>query len=159
MPMIDLTVQNGTLTQSQQERLHDTLIKLIIKYERGDQPLPGYEYASRMFLHFAESVSIAGRIQPPTVSQLIKCIISTPKGSLNAERKADCGQEVVDAILDITGRGDRDDDHERIWVIWNDVPDSDWRVGNHVVTLRALAKRFKVNPDSDRYKELVFEAR
>lgn len=159
MPMIDLTVRKETLSKEQQAQLHERLIATIIKYEKGDQDLPGYEYASRMFVHFAESVSIAYKMQPANVPQLIKCIISVPKGSLNDDRKKECGQEVVDAILDVTGQGDRPDDHERIWVIWNDVADQDWRVGDHVVTLEMLAKRFKVDPKSERYKELVFGAK
>ena len=158
MPMVDLTVPTGALSPDFQAQLAQELTDIVIKWEEGTDA-PGYGYAAWTYIHEAAGVAIAGKLRPPAKPPLYRVIVSVPKGSLNAKRKAGLVADVTETIMRIEPRDLWGADPNRVWCIVNDVPDGDWGAGGRILTLRDLVAMFGENLPPARHSEFEFDKR
>ncbi|MGH2963766.1 MAG: tautomerase family protein [Solirubrobacterales bacterium] len=156
MPMIDLTVPKGALTPEHTDRLIRELSRIIIEWE-GAEELPMYPYATRMYVHEVEGVAVASQLHDPEKRPYYRVIVSVPEGTLSQGRKTGVIKDMTAAILHAEGE-ELDPRHlERVWVIINDVPTGHWGSGGQPRGVRELIDLFGLDPQSDRYKELMAE--
>lgn len=158
MPMIDLTVPREVLTPERTDHLIKELSRIIIHWE-GTEHIPLYRYATRMYIHEAAGVAVAGKLHDPTKRPYYRVVVSVPQGSLNEERKRGVIKDVTEVILRSEGE-ELDPRHlERVWCIINDVPDGDWGSGGQPRGVRELVELFELDPSSDRYRELPLDTK
>jgi phenylpyruvate tautomerase PptA (4-oxalocrotonate tautomerase family) len=125
MPMIDLTVPKGTLSERSKAELMETLTHTLLKWEGAGPDNRRAQSIAWTFLHEPELVTVAGR---PTTEAVYRVIVGVPEGSIGDEEKQGLVAEVTEQVLraenphsDPTSRAAR-----RVWVIIDEIPDGSW---------------------------------
>jgi phenylpyruvate tautomerase PptA (4-oxalocrotonate tautomerase family) len=125
MPMIDLTVPKGTLSERSQAELLQALTHTLLKWEGAGPDNKRAQSVAWTFLHEPELVTVAGR---PVQEPVYRVFVGVPEGSLGDEEKQGLVAEVTEQVLraenphsDPTSRAAR-----RVWVIINEIPDGNW---------------------------------
>jgi phenylpyruvate tautomerase PptA (4-oxalocrotonate tautomerase family) len=125
MPMIDLTLPKGTLSESSKAELMEALTQTLLKWEGAKPDNRRALSIAWTFLHEPELVTVAGR---PAEEPVYRVVAGVPEGSIGDEEKRGLVAEVTEQVLraenphsDPTQRSAR-----RVWVIVNEIPDGNW---------------------------------
>lgn len=137
MPIVDLTIAEGTLSAEDRERLLDKVGRIAIDYEG----LSGSKFAEAftwVYVHElpATHVSqIAGKPPKP----LYRFTFTTLQTLLDNESKHRLGEYVARAVYEIEGAAwDEGEAYNRVWVFFDDYRQGDWIVGATINSIKAL---------------------
>jgi phenylpyruvate tautomerase PptA (4-oxalocrotonate tautomerase family) len=138
VPMIDVTLPEGALSEDQRNALGERLTNTILKWE-GAADIP----FSRVItvVYFDErptgSIYVAGEQE---MQPRYRVLITIPEGSItDDERKAGLVEEVTRDILDVAG-SENEAASFRVWVFIHEVPDGHWGGAGRVFRLRDIVK-------------------
>ncbi|QKV90574.1 hypothetical protein HUT19_01320 [Streptomyces sp. NA02950] len=125
MPMIDLTVPNGTLSRDAKAQLMETLTRTLLKWEGAR---PGNEAAESIawtFVHEPTLVTVAGH---PAERPRYRVVVGVPQATLDDNAKEGLVAEVTEQVLRAEKKGEdpAPEDASRVWVIINEITDGNW---------------------------------
>jgi phenylpyruvate tautomerase PptA (4-oxalocrotonate tautomerase family) len=136
MPMMDLTLPEGTLSHDQRTALVDELTTVLLRAERApDAQL--FRDITWVFVHElpAGDVYAAGR---PVEQPIVRLEVTTPEGALSDRRRAELVENATRAIREAAGMAEADT-LQRVWVVCREVPEGSWGAGGQVVQFKMLA--------------------
>jgi phenylpyruvate tautomerase PptA (4-oxalocrotonate tautomerase family) len=148
MPMIDLTMPAGALSDEALDSLSDTLMRALLRAEQVSEDVATKELLSWFFVREIPPRRMYGGAQPVNGRPLFRIDVSVPEDVLDTERKDRFVAEATDLILAAAGL-DRDDagNKARVWVIFREVPDGSWGGGGRILSLRQIARIVGVADD------------
>jgi phenylpyruvate tautomerase PptA (4-oxalocrotonate tautomerase family) len=152
MPMIDLTLPEGTLSAESKKELMTQLTTILLKWE-GAPDTPQAKSIAWVYAHEVKAGAMTVGGTPPE-SPRYRVITTVPQGSLNDERKKGLVEEVTRAVLEAEGADWNADNRLRVWCIIQEVPDGNWGGGGRIYRLRDIARFVGADPNSARYREL-----
>ncbi|MBT2226639.1 hypothetical protein [Nonomuraea sp. NEAU-A123] len=134
MPMIDLTMPSGTLTDHAKAELMATLTRTLLKWEGAKPGNKAAESIAWTFLHEPTLVTVAGR---PTQQPRYRVVVGVPQATLDDDAKAGLIAEVTEQVLraELNGRDPAPEDGFRVWVIINEIIDGNWGGSGRVFRL------------------------
>jgi len=138
MPMIDVTLPEGTLTTGARDALADRLTTTLLHWE-GAGELPFARQIS--WVYFDErpqgSMYVAGEA---AAEPRYRVLVTIPQGAIKEdERKEGLVADITRDIL--AAEGVEGDEHAmRVWVFVHEVPDGHWGGAGRVFRLRDIAK-------------------
>ena len=138
MPMIDVTLPEGALSEEQRNALGERLTNTILKWE-GAAEIPFSRQITVVYFDErpAGSVYVAGEQETQT---RYRVLITIPEGSIKEdERKANLVEEVTRDILEVDGTDDESASF-RVWVFIHEVPDGHWAGAGQIFRLRDIVK-------------------
>jgi phenylpyruvate tautomerase PptA (4-oxalocrotonate tautomerase family) len=125
MPMIDLTLPRGTLSDGVRVELMETLTRTLLKWEGAKPGNKAAESIAWTFLHEPSLVTVAGHAaQQPRY----RVVVGVPQATLDDEAKAGLVAEVTEQVLraEKNGQDPAPEDSSRVWVIVNEITDGNW---------------------------------
>ena len=134
MPLMDLTLPQGTLDTDARNALVDDLTTVLLRAERA----PDTElFRSITWTHVHElppgDVLAAGR---PIDRPIVRLEVTTPEGALSQRRRAELVENATRVIRDAVGIPD--EDALRVWVICHEVAEGSWGAGGQIVPFQQL---------------------
>ena len=134
MPMMDLTLPQGTLDADARTALVDELTTVLLRAERAPDT-DFFRSITWAYVHElpASDVYAAGR---PVDRPIVRLEVTTPEGALSQRRRAELVAEATRRIRDAVGIGE--EDALRVWVVCREVPEGSWGAGGQVVEFQAL---------------------
>ena len=138
MPMIDVTLPEGALSEEQRNALGERLTNTILKWE-GAAEIPFSRQITVVYFDErpAGSIYVAGE---PETQPRYRVLITIPEGSIkDDERKAGLVDEVTRDVLEVDGTGDETASF-RVWVFIHEVPDGHWGGAGQIFRLRDIVK-------------------
>jgi phenylpyruvate tautomerase PptA (4-oxalocrotonate tautomerase family) len=138
MPLIDLTIPEGALSDEAREALLPDLMERMLKWEGA----PDNEFfRSITWIHVhelpAHHVTSAGT---PVTEPVFRINITVPEGALSDRRKAGLADDLTKAVLEHTGLADDPSAPLRVWVVIGEVPDGNWAAAGQIVRYGDLVK-------------------
>jgi phenylpyruvate tautomerase PptA (4-oxalocrotonate tautomerase family) len=133
MPMLELTVPEGELTDDAKGELQQELAAALLRAERA----PDTEFfrsISWCHLHElpAEAIrTVDGVAEPHAVVQ-----VTTPEGALSDRRRAEMVDEMTKLVLGATGWGDGA--ALRVWVMCREIDEGSWGAGGQIIQFEQL---------------------
>ena len=138
MPMIDVTLPEGALTEDQRNALGERLTNTILKWE-GAAEIPFSRQITVVYFDErpAGTIYVAGA---PESKPRYRVLITIPEGSItDDERKAGLVEEVTRDVLEASG-AEGDEAAFRVWVFIHEVPDGHWAGAGRIFRLRDIVK-------------------
>jgi phenylpyruvate tautomerase PptA (4-oxalocrotonate tautomerase family) len=134
MPMIDLTLPKGALTERAKTELMETLTHTLLKWEGAKPNNKRAQSIAWTFLHEPELVTVAGR---PTERPHYRVIVGIPQGSIGQQEKQGLVAEVTEHVLRAENPDSepRPQSARRVWVIINEITDGSWGAQGRIVRL------------------------
>jgi phenylpyruvate tautomerase PptA (4-oxalocrotonate tautomerase family) len=125
MPMIDLTLPSGTLSDDAKAKLMETLTRTLLKWEGAEPGNKAAESIAWTFLHEPALVTVAGQ---PAQQPRYRVVIGVPQATLDDDAKAGLVAEVTEQVLraEKDGQDPAPEDSVRVWVIVNEITDGNW---------------------------------
>jgi phenylpyruvate tautomerase PptA (4-oxalocrotonate tautomerase family) len=141
VPMIDVTLPEGALSEDQRNTLGERLTNTILKWE-GAAEIPFSRQITAVYFDErpAGSIYIAGERE---TQPRYRVLVTIPEGSItDDERKAGLVEEVTRDIIEVDGTDDDSDDSAsfRVWVFIHEVPDGHWAGAGRIFRLRDIVK-------------------
>lgn len=137
MPIVDLTVAEGTLPAKQREKLLDKVGRIAIDYEG----LSGSKFAEAftwVYLHELPGTHV-GQISGKPPKPLYRFTFTTLQTLLDNDAKHRLGEDVARAVYETEGtEWNEDEAYNRIWVFFDDYRQGDWIVGGRINSIKAL---------------------
>ena len=143
MPVIDITIPQGALSNEAREALPATLGRIAIGYEG----LSGSRFAEEftwVYVHELPAThvtQVSGALPKP----IYRVRFTTLQTLLDDDRKERLGTDVARAIYEAEGSPwDEKEAHNRVWTFFEDVRQGDWIVGarvNHIEELRQAVEK------------------
>jgi phenylpyruvate tautomerase PptA (4-oxalocrotonate tautomerase family) len=139
MPMIDLTVPRGVLSEDAKARLMATLTRTLLKWEGAAPGNAAAESIAWTFVHEPALVTVAGQ---PATEPRYRVVVGVPQATLDDEAKAGLVADVTDQVLRAEANGPEANgaqpgaaDRGRVWVIINEITDGNWGSAGRIVRL------------------------
>ena len=137
MPIVDLTIAEGTLSAEDRERLLDKVGRIAIDYEG----LSGSKFAEAftwVYVHELPATHVS-QISGKPPKPLNRFTFTTLQTLLDNESKHRLGEYVARAVYEIEGATwDEGEAYNRVWVFFDDYRQGDWIVGATVNSIKAL---------------------
>ena len=138
MPMIDVTLPEGALSQDQRDALGERLTNTILRWE-GAAEIPFSRQITVVYFDErpAGSIYVAGARE---TEPRYRVLVTIPEGSItDDERKAGLVAQLTRDILEAEG-AEGDEHVMRVWVFIHEVPDGHWAGAGRVFRLRDIVK-------------------
>jgi phenylpyruvate tautomerase PptA (4-oxalocrotonate tautomerase family) len=138
VPMIDVTLPEGVLTEEQRNALGERLTNTILKWE-GAAEIPFSRQITVVYFDErpAGSIYVAGAQE---ADPRYRVLVTIPEGSItDDERKAGLVEELTRDVIEVDGTGDEAASF-RVWVFIHEVPDGHWGGAGRVFRLRDIVK-------------------
>ncbi|TMQ91412.1 hypothetical protein ETD83_31045 [Actinomadura soli] len=125
MPMIDLTLPHGVLSDDAKAELMQTLTRTLLKWEGAKPGNKAAESIAWTFLHEPALVTVAGR---PAQQPHYRVVVGVPQATLDDDAKEGLVAEVTDQVLraEQNGLDPAPEDGFRVWVIVDEITDGNW---------------------------------
>ncbi len=137
MPIVDLTIAEGTLSAEDRERLLDKVGRIAIDYEG----LSGSKFAEAftwVYVHELPATHVS-QISGKPPMPLYRFTFTTLQTLLDNDSKHRLGEYVARAVYEIEGATwDEGEAYNRVWVFFDDYRQGDWIVGATVNSIKAL---------------------
>jgi phenylpyruvate tautomerase PptA (4-oxalocrotonate tautomerase family) len=138
MPLIDLTIPEGALSDDAREALLPQLVERMLKWEGA----PDNEFfRSITWIHVhelpARNVTSAGA---PVTEPIFRLNVTVPEGALSDRRKAGLVDDLTQAVLEYAGLSDDPGAPMRVWVVIGEVRDGNWAAAGQIVRFGDLVK-------------------
>jgi phenylpyruvate tautomerase PptA (4-oxalocrotonate tautomerase family) len=123
MPMIDLTVPRGALSDEAKDELMATLSRTVLKWEGAGNKAA--ESIAWSFLHEPTLATVYGQ---PATQPRYRVVVGVPQAALDDESKLGMVAEMTDQVL----RAEKNeaeltrDDRLRVWVLINEITEGHW---------------------------------
>jgi phenylpyruvate tautomerase PptA (4-oxalocrotonate tautomerase family) len=139
MPLLDLTFQEGTLSEDAKRELPGKMAEALLRAERA----PDTEFFRKIaWTHVHELPAGAQHTADgPTDDPQIIVQATTPQGALSDRRREELVRDVTDLVLEATGWGD--EDRLRIWVLCREIDEGSWGAGGGVIRFEQLKEAAK----------------
>ncbi len=147
MPIIDLTIAEGTLEAEDRDRLLEKVGRIAIDYEG----LTGSKFAEAFTWTYVHELpaSHVSQVSGEPAKPLYRFTFTTLRTLLDNESKHRLGEDVARAVYEIEGSPwDEQEAHNRVWVFFDDYRQGDWIVGARINSIQAL----RAEVDKDRAK-------
>jgi phenylpyruvate tautomerase PptA (4-oxalocrotonate tautomerase family) len=136
MPMIDLTLPSGALSEAATAELVETLTRTTLKWEGAKPGNRAAESIAWTFVHEPTQVTVAGKVPR---RPRYRVVISVPEASLDDNGKAGLVAEITEHVLRAETDGEpQPEDGTRVWVIVNEITDGSWASGGQIFRLRDI---------------------
>jgi phenylpyruvate tautomerase PptA (4-oxalocrotonate tautomerase family) len=134
MPMVDLTLPRGTLSEDAKVKLMRTLTRTLLDWEGAKPGNKAAESIAWTFLHEPELVTVAGE---PAQEPRYRVVVGVPQATLDDEAKQGLVAEVTDQVLraETNGPDPEPADRNRVWVIVNEITDGNWGGAGRIARL------------------------
>ena len=138
MPMIDLTVVEGSLPRESSARLLDELATILLRWEQA----PDTEFFREItwvYLHevSADRLAVGGR---GGGSPRFRVEITVPDGALSQRRKDGLVADVHAAVMSAAGLDAQSPRALHVWTLIREVPEGNWAAGGQVIHFEDLRK-------------------
>ncbi|MBP2326070.1 phenylpyruvate tautomerase PptA (4-oxalocrotonate tautomerase family) [Kibdelosporangium banguiense] len=137
MPMIQLTVPEGSLTAEGRAGIQRELASLLLRWE-GAPDNSFFRAQAWSYLH-----ELPAGVQATAEDDLprLRIDVTVPAGALSDRRKAGLIKDATDAVLRAAGL--TESDALRVWVLIHEQVEGTWGAGGHVVRFSELAAMAK----------------
>ena len=141
MPMIDLTVLEGVLSEEALDGLADSLMRALLRSEHVPEDNAARELVSWVHVHELPSGRMyAGGRRLQSGEPFFRIDVSIPAGVVDADDKAAFIAEATGLILEASGADPDDRDAAaRVWVLYREVPGG-WGASGRLLSNRQIAK-------------------
>ena len=137
MPIVDLTIAEGTLSAEDQDRLVDKVGRIAIDYEG----LSGSQFAEKFtwtYIHELPAAKVS-QIHGKPPKPLYRFTFTTLETLIDNESKHRLGVDVAKAVYEIESADwDAAEAHNRVWVFFNDYRQGDWIAGSLINCIKDL---------------------
>jgi phenylpyruvate tautomerase PptA (4-oxalocrotonate tautomerase family) len=125
MPMIDLTLPRGALTDDAKSELMAQLSRTLLKWEGAKPGDKNAESIAWTFVHEPELITVA---HAPAQEPRYRVVIGVPEGTLGDEQKEGLVAEVTEQVIraENPDREPAPQDTFRVWVLINEITDGNW---------------------------------
>lgn len=138
MPIVDLTLAEGTLSAEDRENLLNKVGRIAIDYEG----LAGSKFAEAftwVYLHELPTAHVS-QISGKPPKPVYRFVFTTLQTLLDNQSKHRLGRDVARAVYEIEGAAwDEDEAYNRVWVFFDDYRQGDWIVGGRINSIKALS--------------------
>lgn len=131
MPLIDLTLPQGSIPHDERAKLGDELTGIVLRAERAPDT-DFFRSVTWAFVHDLPEDSITAR----GADSVFRVVFTVPQGALSERRKQELVSEATKAISAAAGLGE--EDGLRVFVLINEVPDGNWGAAGNVVHFEQL---------------------
>jgi phenylpyruvate tautomerase PptA (4-oxalocrotonate tautomerase family) len=148
MPLLELTVPEGTLDEEAKRELAPKLAAKLLEWE-GAPDTEFFRSISWTHIHelAAEDIHTAdGDAEPHAI-----VLVTTPEGALSDRRRAGLAEDATKLVLEATGWGE--EAGIRVWVMCREIDEGSWAANGQIIhfeQLRAAAKAESEKPGSGR---------
>lgn len=138
MPMIDVTLPEGALSEEKRDALAERLTTTLLKWEgAGDLAFARQITVVYFDERRAGTVYVAGA---QATEPRYRLLVTIPDGAItDDERKAGLVDELTQAVLEVDGASG-DEAAFRVWVFIHEVPDGHWAGAGRIFRLRDIAR-------------------
>jgi phenylpyruvate tautomerase PptA (4-oxalocrotonate tautomerase family) len=125
MPMIDLTLPKGALSEESRAQLMGDLSRALLRWEGAKPGDPNAASIAWTFAHEPELVTVA---HEPAREPRYRVVVGVPQGTLGDEEKEGLVAEVTEKVLRAESPDEEPafEDSTRVWVIINEIADGNW---------------------------------
>lgn len=137
MPMIDLTLPSGTLSDDAKATLMRTLTRTLLKWEGAKPGNTAAESIAWTFVHEPALVTVAGA---PAQQPRYRVVVGVPQAALDDAAKAGLVAEVTEQVLraEKNGEDPAPEDAFRVWVIVDEITDGNWGGAGRIFRLAEI---------------------
>jgi phenylpyruvate tautomerase PptA (4-oxalocrotonate tautomerase family) len=134
MPLIDLTIPEGTFTPEARTDLAEQLTTVLLRAERA----PDTEFFRSITWAYVHELPAGTVLQGgrPVAAPIFRVQATVPQGALSDRRKAEFVESATRVISDAAGLGEADG--MRVWVLVHEVPEGNWGAAGNVVRFEQL---------------------
>lgn len=131
MPMMDITLPEGTLDADARQALVDELTSVLLRAERAPET-EFFRSVTWVYAHELppDAVYTSGR---PAEQPIVRLEVTTPEGALSQRRRAELIAEATRVIATALQASP-----DRVWVLCREIPEGSWGAGGRVVAFREL---------------------
>ena len=133
MPMIELTVTAGTLTDEGRATVQRDLAKALLRWEGA----PDTELFRSVAWTYLHELPAGAQVTVADETPRFRVDVKIPAGALNDKRKAGLVGEATEIVLAAAGLTQAE--AQLVWVLINEVPDGNWGAGGGIVRIADLA--------------------
>jgi phenylpyruvate tautomerase PptA (4-oxalocrotonate tautomerase family) len=135
MPMLDIHIPAGALSDEIEDGLVDRLTDLLLIYE-GARPQSRARSLAWVWVHRPAAVYVGGeRARRPRY----KLVPSVPEGQYTDERRRAVVATATEAVLDAEEAMGRTRDADVVWVFPTEVPEGTWGLRGVIMRLADIA--------------------
>ncbi len=142
MPLIQLTVPEGTLTPEGRRSIQKVLAQLLLSWEGAPDTALFRSVTWSYLYELPAGALVTGEDEAPRY----RVDVTVPEGSFSDRRKAGLVGDVTSAVLAAAGLPKTDS--MRVWVLVHEQPDGTWGAGGTIVhysELVAMAKKSRAD--------------
>ncbi|PWK84051.1 phenylpyruvate tautomerase PptA (4-oxalocrotonate tautomerase family) [Lentzea atacamensis] len=139
MPMIELTVPAGSLTDAGRKSVQRDLANLLLKWE-GAPDNAFFRSVAWAYLH---ELPAGAQTTAEDDAPRFRVDVRVPAGALSERRKAGLVQEATALVLEAAGLGEAD--VMRVWVLIHEQAEGTWGSGGKIVRFADLVEMAKKN--------------
>lgn len=157
MPMLDITIPEGALSQKAEHALMSRLTDLLLEGEGVDHTNPIARSLAWVFLHRPAQMFVAGL--PADDLPRYRVVASVPEGKFDDESRNLMVATITEAVLDAE-EGARQRDPMRVWVFTREIPEGTWGGNGRINRLADIVGFVRNNVEEGRrYAERIFAKR
>ena len=141
MPMIELTLPAGALSEDALDSLADSLMRALLRAERVPEEVAERDLLAWVYVHELprERVYTGGQRLGERAAP-IRLDISIPAGVVSPDDKSGFVAEATQLLLEAMGEDPGDTAAaSRVWVLFREVPDG-WGAAGRLLSLSQIAK-------------------
>jgi phenylpyruvate tautomerase PptA (4-oxalocrotonate tautomerase family) len=132
MPMIELTVPAGSLTDAGRASVQRDLATLLLKWEGA----PDNEFFRSVAWSYLHELPAGAQTTAEDDAPRFRVDVRVPAGALSDRRKAGLVQEATALVLAAAGLGEAD--VMRVWVLIHEQAEGTWGAGGQIVKFAEL---------------------
>jgi phenylpyruvate tautomerase PptA (4-oxalocrotonate tautomerase family) len=156
MPMLDITIPEGAISQEAEQALMARLTDLLLEGEGVDHTNPLARSLAWVFLHRPAQMFVAGL---PAELPRYRVVASVPEGKFDDENRNLMVSTITDAVLDAE-EGSHPRDPMRVWVFTREIPEGTWGGNGRIIRLAEIVGFVRNNiEEGRRYAEKIFAKR
>lgn len=142
MPMIELTVPAGALTEAGRADVQRELAAVLLRWEGA----PDTEFFRAQAWGYLHELPKGAQVTAADDAPRFRVDVTVPQGALSERRKAGLVQEVTEVVLKTAGLTEADT--LRVWVLIHEQAEGTWGAGGQIVRYAELVKLAKGAADA-----------
>ena len=161
MPLVRVTMIEGSLSEEQRAQLADEMTGVLLLIEGGVDNPAGRSIAYVIFEEIAaKDWYVGGNLDDTYVYKGGRFIfnVTVPLGSCNQDRKNAVHKAVNDSLFKVLGLQPAGRDGSSAWVILHEVPEGHWGASGRMVGIRRISEIAQMSPDRADYFEPLLAA-
>ena len=131
MPLIDLTLPEGSISPDDRAKLGEELTAVVLRAERAPDT-DFFRSVTWAFVHEQPE----GTITSGGVAPVFRVVVTVPAGALSERRKQELVSEATRVISEAAGLGEADG--LKVFVLISEVPEGNWGAAGNVIHFEQL---------------------